>query len=150
MSRHSEKPYSYRADPAVPSFDDGRPLFVFDGHCGLCSGGVRWLMKADRKGRIAFTSAQGELGGALYRHYGVEIDTTYLLIERGEAYGMSGGYFRLLPYLGGVWHGFRVFVIVPERVRDWGYRLIARNRYRWFGRWEHCQLLTPEQRSRLL
>jgi predicted DCC family thiol-disulfide oxidoreductase YuxK len=150
MTRHSQTPFSYRDDPAVPKFGDSRPLFVFDGHCGLCSGGVRWLMRVDREGKIAFTSAQGELGGALYRHYGVEIDTTYLLIDRGEAYGMSGGYFRLLPYLGGAWHLFRVFGVFPEPLRDWFYRLVARNRYRWFGRYEHCELLTPDQRTRIL
>lgn len=150
MTRHSKTAYSYRDDPAVPLFEDGRPLFVFDGHCGLCSGGVRWLMRADHRRRIAFTSAQGELGQALYRHYGMEIDTTYLLIDRGEAFGMSGGYFRLLPYLGGPWRLFRVFAVVPERLRDAVYRMIARNRYRWFGRYDHCALLTDDQRSRLL
>jgi len=150
VTHHSATPFSYRDDPAVPGFDDARPLFVFDGHCGLCSGGVRWLMKADRRGRIAFTSAQGELGGALYRHYGVEIDTTYLLIDQGHAYGMSGGYFRLLPYLGGAWPLLRAIGLVPEPLRDAVYKVIARNRYRWFGRHEHCRLLTPEQRSRLL
>lgn len=150
MTRHSVTAYSYREDPAVPRFDDARPLFVFDGHCGLCSGGVRWLMKADREGRIGFTSAQGELGRALYRHYGVDVDTTYLLIDRGEAFGMSGGYFRLLPYLGGAWHVWRILGLVPEAVRDAVYRLVARNRYRWFGRHDLCALLTEEQRSRLV
>lgn len=150
MTRHSLSAFSYRGDPAVPGFDDSRPLFVFDGHCGLCSGGVRWLMHADRKRAIAFTSAQGELGGALYRHYGVEIDATYLLIDRGQAYGMSEGYFRLLPYLGGVWHLWRIVGIVPEFLRDAVYRLVARNRYRWFGKYDYCVLLTDDQRARLL
>ena len=150
MTHHSQTAFSYRDAPAVPVFDDRRPLFVFDGHCGLCSGGVRWLMHADRKRRIAFTSAQGTLGGALYSHYGVEIDATYLLIDQGHAYGMSEGYFRLLPYLGGAWQVWRIVGIVPEILRDAVYRLVARNRYRWFGRYEHCALLTEDQRSRLL
>ena len=150
MSRQSRTPYSYRDDAAVPQFDDSRPLFVFDGHCGLCSAGVRWMMRADHEGRIAFASAQGRLGRALYRHYGVEVDTTSLLIDRGHAFGLSEGYFRLVPYVGGIWHMLRVFVVVPKAARDASYRVLARNRYRWFGRWEHCELLTPEQRSRLL
>jgi predicted DCC family thiol-disulfide oxidoreductase YuxK len=142
--------HSYRDDPAVPRFDDSRPLFVFDGHCGLCSGGVRWLMRADRRRRIAFTSAQGPLGRALYQHYRLEIDATYLLIDRGEAFGLSQGYFRLLPYLGGLWRAGRVIALVPETLRDAVYRTIARNRYRWFGRHDHCALLTEDQRARLL
>ncbi len=150
MTCHSQHPFSYRSDPDVPGFDDTRPLFVFDGKCALCSGGVRWLMAADPKGAIAYTSAQGELGASLYRHYSIDIDSTYLLIDAGHAYGMSGGYFRLLPRLGGFWRLFWVLAIVPEGLRDAVYRLIARNRYRWFGRREHCALLTSEQRSRLL
>lgn len=150
MSRHSQTPHSYRDDPAVPPFDDSRPLFVFDGHCGLCSRGVRWLMRSDGKRRIAFTSAQGPLGAGLYRHYDVEIDATYLLIDQGQAYGMSEGYFRLLRHLGPFWQVFRLAGILPEGLRDAVYRLIARNRYRWFGKYDHCVLLTDDQRSRLL
>lgn len=150
MTRHSQRAYSYRDDPAVPDFDDSAPLFVFDGHCGLCSGGVRWLMKADRRGRIAFTPAQGEIGVALYRHYAMAIDTTYLLIDQGQAWGMSGGYLRLASRLGGIWRLLGALAVIPESWRDAGYRLLARNRYRWFGRPEFCAMLTEDQRRRLL
>ena len=150
MTRHSERAHSYRDDPQVPDFDDSRPLFVFDGHCGLCSGGVRWLMASDTQGKVGFASAQGSLGAALYRHYGVDIDTTYLLIEGGHCWGMSGGYMRLLPVVGWPWRLFEAFRVLPESWLDAVYRIIARNRYRWFGRHEHCALLTPEQRSRLI
>lgn len=150
MTRHSQTAYSYRSDTQVPRFDDSGPLFVFDGHCGLCSGGVRWLMRIDWRRRIAFTSAQGDLGAALYRHYGVAVDTTYLLIADGHAWGMSGGYLRLTRTLGGVWSVFRIAAVIPESWRDRAYRVLARNRYRWFGVHDHCALLNDDQRSRLL
>ncbi len=95
-------------------------------------------------------SAQGELGASLYRHFGVEIDTTYLLIKDGHCWGMSGGYLRLLPVLGCAWRLLEITRLIPEAIRDTLYRLVARNRYRWFGHHEHCSLLTPEQRSRLV
>ncbi|EGD09261.1 hypothetical protein XVE_2476 [Xanthomonas vesicatoria ATCC 35937] len=57
---------------------------------------------------------------------------------------------RVLAGLGGVWRVFAVLRVVPPALRDSGYRLIARNRYRWFGRSEHCMLPTPEQRARFL
>lgn len=150
MTRHSATPYSYRDDPAVPDFDDSRPVFVFDGVCVLCSGGARWIMAFDRRARIAFTPAQGEIGAALYRHYGLPMDDTYLLLDRGHAYGMSGGYQRMFDILGGPWKLLKIIGLVSERLRDTVYRLIARNRYRWFGKAEHCALLTPDQRARLL
>jgi predicted DCC family thiol-disulfide oxidoreductase YuxK len=150
MTDLSQAPYSYRADPEVPPFDDARPLFVFDGACVLCSGGASWIMKRDRAEKIAFTPAAGDLGAALYRHYGLKIDDTYLFIAHGQAYGLSEGYFRVAGELGGAWQLLKLFRFVPRRLRDWAYRRIARNRYRWFGKVEACALLTPEQRARLL
>ena len=144
------RPYGYRDDPAVPRFDDSRPLFVFDGTCVLCSGGASWIMRADRKAKIAFTPAAGDLGAALYRHYGLELDDTYLFVVRGEAFGLSEGYFRLARELGGIWRLLAVLRIFPRPLRDAVYRLIARNRYRWFGKTEACALLSEDQRSRLL
>lgn len=85
----TRQPYSYRNDPAVPVFDDSRPLFVFDTVCVLCSGGVSYLMRRDDAGKIAFTSAQGDLGQALYRHYGLDMDETYLFLANGRATTMS-------------------------------------------------------------
>ena len=142
--------YSYRDDPDIPPFDDSSPLFVFDNICVLCSGGVNFLMKQDRKGAIAFTSAQDPVGSALYRHYGMSIDDTYLFLADGRAYGMSEGYFQLARRLGGKWRLSLVFRLVPRPIRDAIYRMIARNRYRWFGKTQACALLTPEHRARLL
>jgi predicted DCC family thiol-disulfide oxidoreductase YuxK len=150
MPELGSRPFSYRDDPAVPAFDDSKTLFVFDGVCVLCSGGVSWLMRHDRDGRVNFLSAQSPAGAALYRHYGVVIDESYLLLSDGRAYTASAGYLRLVGLLGGWWRVFGVARIFPERLRDAVYALVARNRYRWFGKTEYCALLTEEQRRRLL
>jgi predicted DCC family thiol-disulfide oxidoreductase YuxK len=150
MAEVSKQPYSYRDDPAVPAFDDHKALFVFDGVCVLCSGGASWVMRHDSKARVNFTPAQETLGQALYAHYGVEMDESYLLIANGRAYTASRGYLELCRILAGWWHVLRVSAIIPERLRDWLYALIARNRYRWFGKTDYCALLTEEQRKRLI
>jgi predicted DCC family thiol-disulfide oxidoreductase YuxK len=64
--------------------------------------------------------------------------------------GLRDTALRLCAVLGGAGHLLRAAAIVPERLRDAAYALVARNRYRWFGKVEHCALLTPEQRARLL
>jgi predicted DCC family thiol-disulfide oxidoreductase YuxK len=150
MTEVSAEPYSYRRDPDVPAFDDSRPLFVFDGTCALCSGGASWLMRLDRAAHIAFTTTESPVGAALYRHFGADRDGTYLFLVAGRAYGLSEGYFRLCEELGGPWRLLKALRLVPRPVRDGVYRLVARNRYRWFGRRGHCALLTPEQCERLL
>ena len=134
----------------MPQFDDSKPLFIFDGVCVLCSGGASFLMKHDRRNRLNFTSAQGDLGKALYAHFGLEFNETYLLVAGGKAYAKSAGYLKLCAILGGWWHLLRIGGIIPESIRDWAYAIIARNRYRWFGKADYCELLTPDQREKLL
>jgi predicted DCC family thiol-disulfide oxidoreductase YuxK len=150
MPEVSAKAYSYRGDPAVPPFDDSRTLFVFDGVCVLCSGGASWVMRFDRRAKVNFAPMQGVLGQALYRHYGVAPNETYMLLANGRAFTASRGYLELCAIMGGFWHLLRVGALIPERWRDALYASTARNRYRWFGRVEYCALLTPEQRARLL
>jgi predicted DCC family thiol-disulfide oxidoreductase YuxK len=146
----AKPPYAYRDDPNVPPFDDSKALFIFDGICVLCSGGASWLMRLDHKRRVNLTSAQGPLGQALYAHFGLGFDDTYLLIYEGRAYSASAGYLRLCKLLGGPWHLLRIGGLIPAGLRDWVYAQIARNRYRWFGRAEFCSLLAEDQRARLI
>jgi len=150
MPEVSTHALSYWHDPTVPDFDDSRALFVFDGICVLCSGGASWIMRHDKKARVNFTPAQETLGRALYNHYCVVMDESYLLIVDGRAFTASRGYLELCGILGGWWHILRITAFIPEHLRDWLYALIARNRYRWFGKVDYCALLTPAQRSRLL
>ncbi len=107
-------------------------------------------MRHDKKALVSFTPAQGRLGRTLYAHYGIEIDESYLLIANGRAYTASRGYIELCRILGGWWRVLLATTMIPEGLRDWLYALVARNRYRWFGKTEYCMLLTPQQRGRLL
>lgn len=150
MPELPREPYGFRANPDVPAFDDARALFVFDGVCALCSTGARWLMRADQRSRVNFASSQSPLGAALYRHYGVDPNDTYLFIVAGRAFSASRGYLEMFRVLGGAWSVLRVAAVVPEAWRDVAYRALARNRYRLFGRVEYCALLTAQERARLL
>jgi len=127
-----------------------RPLFVFDGHCMLCSSGAAFIMKHDRIHAVEFASAQSELGSAIYRTLGMPVDESYLLIDQAGVHTKSEGYFRLAKILGGWWRVAIVGRLLPRPIRDRLYDLIARNRYRWFGRTEQCRLLSHEQRKRLI
>jgi predicted DCC family thiol-disulfide oxidoreductase YuxK len=143
-------PYSYRQNPAVPAFPDDKPVFVFDGVCVLCSGGAGWLMRHDRGRHFRLATAQSRLGAALYAHYLIDGNETYLLVSGGLPYTKSDGYLQMCRAVGGWWRPFLLLRLVPRRLRDWGYDVIARNRYRWFGKVAYCQLLTEEMRAMLL
>lgn len=138
-------------EPELPDYGDKRPLFIFDHVCVLCSGGVSFIMKHDRHGKIAFTPAQGPLGQALCGHFGIDWNATYVFVRDGRAFTKSAGYFEVARVLGGWWRLGLVFQIIPRPLRDWAYDMIARNRYRWFGKTpEACALLTADQRARLI
>jgi predicted DCC family thiol-disulfide oxidoreductase YuxK len=143
-------PYSYRYDPAIPPFPDDKPVFIFDGVCVLCSGGAHWLMRHDKRGLFRFAPAQSPLGQALYRHYGVAMDETYLLLVDGSVYGKSSGYLEMLGILGGWWRGLNLLRVIPRALRDRAYDVVARNRYRWFGKTDYCSLIPPELKAKLL
>jgi predicted DCC family thiol-disulfide oxidoreductase YuxK len=143
-------PYSYRQDAAVPPFPDDKPLFVFDGVCVLCSGGARWLMRHDKKQVFRMSPAQSPVGKALYAHYGIALDETYLLISGGLPYAKSSGYLQMCRIFGGWWKAVLILGLIPRALRDWSYDVIARNRYRWFGKVEYCELIAPEQKPLLV
>ena len=127
-----------------------RPLFVFDGHCVLCSSGASFIMRHDRTEVVQFASAQSELGAAIYRKLGMPIDDSYLLIDLAGCHTKSDGYFQLVRILGGWWRFALIGRMVPRTARDWIYDRVAKNRYRWFGRTDQCVLLTSDQRTRLV
>ncbi len=127
-------------------------VIVFDGVCALCSRWVRFLLRFDRAGRYRFAAMQGERGRALLLVHGLDPDDplSFLLVEAGIAYTDTDAIVRVISGLGGVWRLAAVARWVPKALRDRGYRWLARNRYRWFGRHESCFLPTAEQRGRFL
>jgi predicted DCC family thiol-disulfide oxidoreductase YuxK len=149
--RRVAEPFSYRRDPAVPDFADDRPLFIFDGVCVLCSSGVRWLLRRDPAGRFRFATAQSPLGRAIYAHYGLDFDETYLLLDQGCVYVKSDGYLRIAPSLGGFYRRLAALArLIPRALRDAAYDLVARHRYRWFGKTDYCALIPLELKERVL
>ena len=145
-------PYSYRDDPSVPAFPDDRPIIVFDGHCVLCSGWAQFVIRRDRTARFRLLAAQTPLGAALYEHYGLDATDyeTNILIEDGIAWFKSESTIRILIGLGLPYSMVRALRVLPLALRDRGYNVIARNRFRLFGRSDACFRPTPEIQERFL
>lgn len=132
--------------------EDG-PIVLFDGVCDLCNGVVRFTIEHDPDGRFRFCPLQTGTGERLLAEHGLETDRldTFVLIEDGEAYTRSEAAVRLLRGIGGGWGLLGRFLgIIPRLLRDLGYRLVARSRYRVFGRQETCMVPGPDVRDRFL
>jgi predicted DCC family thiol-disulfide oxidoreductase YuxK len=144
--------YSYRRDPGVPPFPDDRPIMVYDGHCALCSGWVKFLLRHDRGAKYRLLAAQSSLGHAIYEHYALDPEDyeTNILIADGMASFKSEACIRTAEGLGFPWSLAAVFRILPLRMRDACYEFIARNRMRFFGRHATCFLPSEEYKNRFL
>ena len=148
----SNEPRSYRNDPAVPSFDDTRPLTVMDGECALCSTGARLIARFDKSGEIRICRAQTKLGHALLQHYGLSADDpeSWLYIVDGRAYTSLDAMIRVGSRVGGVGKLLQPLRLLPRRLQDGLYQRLARNRYRLFGRTDMCEIPDPALRARLV
>ena len=144
--------FSYRDDPGVPAFPDDRPLIVFDGVCVLCSASARFVVRHDAAGRFRLAAAQSPVGQGLYRHFGLSPTDydTFLLVEDGRAFLKSDAALRVAGRLGLPWSLARVLRIAPRGLRDAAYDVVARNRYRIFGRRDACFLPAADQAWRFL
>jgi len=136
----------------APAPDLPDALVVFDGACAFCSGWVRLLLRLDREGILRFAPVQSAVGRAACRRSGVDPDdpSTFLFLDRGRAYARSDAFAALLGRLPAPWRAFRGLRHLPRPLRDGLYGVVARNRYRLFGRRDDCMMPSPEVRARFL
>src|SRR5262249_11131123 len=117
-------------------------IILFDGVCNLCNSSVDFIIRRDRRARFRFASLQSAPARLLLREFGLDDSDpkSIVLIENGRAYCRSTAALRIARRLCGPWPLFYVLIVIPPALRDWIYDLMARNRYRWFGRRETCRV----------
>lgn len=133
--------------------DTGRPVLFFDGFCNLCNHAVQFIIRHDKKGIFLFASLQSHFGEEAIREVqkskGYAPDSM-ILFYKGEYYTQSTAALKMARMLSMPWRLLYAIIIVPRFIRDAAYRLMARNRYRWFGKKDACMIPTPALQSRFL
>lgn len=128
------------------------PLLLFDGVCNLCSGTVQFILKHDQKEKFTFASLQSDIGQKILEEN--DLSTTdfqsFILMENGTCYARSTAALKVSGYLGFPYNLLLVFLLIPRPIRDYFYNIVAKNRYRWFGKKESCWLPTPELKKRFI
>lgn len=126
------------------------PVVLFDGVCKLCNASVNFILQRDRKGKIKFTPLQSDYGQALLDEYGKESEMpdSIIFLEGDRLTAKSTAALRITKYLDGLWPLCTIFLIIPRFIRDFFYDVIAKNRYRWFGKNDTCRLPNPEFEDR--
>ena len=127
-------------------------IIVFDAQCLLCNGWVKFLLKHDRRAVFRFAAMHSEAGKTLLAGAGLRIDRleTLLLVDGQRSWQHTAAILRVLHQLGWPWRLAWLFWLVPAPLRDGMYRLIARNRYRLFGRADACLVPAKNDAHRFL
>ncbi|MBC8009004.1 MAG: DUF393 domain-containing protein [Burkholderiales bacterium] len=116
-----------------------RPVLLYDGECGLCNAVVRFLLREDATGVLRFAPLQGAFGQATLRRLGLptaDFDSLVFLPDAdGDVHQLrTAGALAVLDVVGGVWRAAaKIGRVVPAPIRDAGYKIVARLRYRLFG-----------------
>jgi predicted DCC family thiol-disulfide oxidoreductase YuxK len=127
-------------------------LVIFDGVCNLCNGTVQFIIKRDRNKKFSFITRQSPIGQEMLMQLGlpVEDQSTVVYLKAGVPYLKSMAVLKILKDLGRGWSLLYVLVVIPAFIRDFIYDLIAKNRYRFFGRRNSCKVPGSEMTDRFL
>ena len=115
-------------------------IIVFDGYCHLCSGLVNVLIKADRKKQFSFIASQSDRGIELIKEYRLDnVDTSIYLIDDKKVFDRSQAIFHIASSLGMPYVLILVFGVFGRPINDGLYQLIAKSRFKIFGKRKTCR-----------
>ena len=132
--------------------EDNKSLLLFDGVCNLCNSSVQFILLRDKKDRFRFASLQSDYGQNLLREHNLPTESfnSLVLVENGKIYQKSTAALRIARKLKGLWPLLFAFIIIPPFIRNFVYDIIAKNRYRLFGKKDECMLPRPEWKQKFL
>ncbi|AXT63593.1 thiol-disulfide oxidoreductase DCC family protein [Aquimarina sp. AD10] len=128
-----------------------KPIIFFDGICNLCNTWIQFILKKEKYPYFKFASLQSEMAKVILKDHKISKDiTTIVLIKDEKIYHKSDAILHICKHLNYPWYLGKWFLIVPKSLRDFVYNIIAKNRYKWFGKQKQCALMTSDQKLRFL
>ena len=130
-----------------------KKIILFDGVCNLCESAVQFVIQHDKKDVFRFVALQSELGKEILKHIGInplKIDSIVLYQPGIAYYYKSSAALEIAKSLGGFFHFGTIFKIIPAAIRNQLYDYIAKNRYKWYGKKEHCMIPSEALKMKFL
>lgn len=130
-----------------------KKIILFDGVCNLCNNFVNKIIEKDTKNVFVFASLESEIGKKITQHLNIDtsIMESIILYEPGVSYDFkSTAALKIMNEFGGVWWLTQIGYILPQTIRDGIYDIVAKNRYKWFGKKDSCMIPTPELKAKFL
>ncbi len=134
------------------NLNDQQEIILFDGVCNLCNHAVIFIIDRDSKKRYKFASLQSNIGQQLLKRYQFSTKKldSLVLIYKDKAFTKSTAALKIARNLDGLWPLASVFIILPPFLRNFFYDIIAKYRYKLFGKSESCRYPSDELRSRFI
>lgn len=130
-----------------------KKIILFDGVCNLCNRAIQYIIQHDKKDIYRYAPLQSEIGKRLVKERAIDTSKvdSFILIEPNVAYyTKSSAALKIGKSFGGGYKLLALLEWIPQTFRDWVYDVIARNRYRWFGKKSACMVPTPELKAKFL
>ena len=137
----------------MQNLPNNKKIILFDGVCNLCNGAVQFIIKNDKKDIFRFVALQSELGKEICNYIGIDqnkIDSIIFYNPGVVYYYKSSAVLEISEDLSGIYNLLIIFKILPEKLRNYIYDYIAKNRYKWYGKKESCMIPTPELKTKFL
>ncbi|MBO6661883.1 MAG: DUF393 domain-containing protein [Roseivirga sp.] len=129
-----------------------KDILLFDGVCNLCNSSVNFIIDHDPKGHFKFAALQSEFGQKKLEELGFDQEEfdSLVLLSGDKVYKKSSAALRIARKLSGLYPLLYVFIIIPPFIRHGVYNIIAKNRYKWWGKRDSCRMPTPELKARFV
>lgn len=129
-----------------------KSVVLFDGVCNLCNASVNFIIKHDSQNYFLFASLQSDAAKEILLQFNLKkLDLkSILLIENNQIFDQSTAALRIAKKLNFAYNLLYVFIIVPKPLRNFIYGIIAKNRYKWFGKKESCMIPTKELKDKFI
>ena len=136
----------------APLDGDAGPIIVFDAQCVLCAANARFVLKNDRRRLFRLASMQGAVGARLFEANGIDPNDpdTIVPVDGDRVLRDSDAVLAIYAGCGWPWRAAAALRLIPRALRDPAYRLVARNRYRLFGRRDTCWAPSADDRDRVV
>lgn len=133
-----------------PKTSKEKSVVLFDGVCIFCNDSINFLIEHDKYQRFHFTPLQGEFAKSLDLSEELQDLNSIVFYHNQKIYTRSKAIILILRQLGGMWVFLLPLLFIPQILLDLPYNLIAKNRYRFFGKKEQCMMPSEEIKKRFL
>lgn len=137
----------------IDKIPQNKKIILFDGVCNLCNSSINYVIDKDKNDEFLFLALQSDLGKELQSYLGISpdnLDSIILYIPNEAYYIKSTAALKIMTHFSGLWKLMSIFNIIPTKLRDVIYDLVAKNRYKWYGKQLQCRVPTPELKSKFL